>query len=126
MASEPMMACVGLLQQAGWQLAPTANPWHVVTELHAHRWWDAYLVDTATLSLLTDQGCGQRVQLIAPPAGSGTPRHQILGSTGLVSVERLPPLLADWPIPMNSPAPQEPPSQPAEPSQPSEPSQPAE
>ena len=114
MAIEPVMSCVGALQQAGWQLAPTANPWHVVTELHAHRWWDPYLVDTATLSLLTDLGCGQRVQLLAPPAGSGSPQHQILGSTGLVPVQQLPTLLADWPIPTSGPAPDESPADPAE------------
>lgn len=120
MASDPIMACVGLLQQAGWQLAPVANPWHIVTELHAHRWWDAYLVDIAALSLLTDQGCAQRVQLVAPPAGSATPRHHVLGSTGLVSVEQLSPLLADWPTPTSSPAPHEPSEHPAEPPEPAE------
>lgn len=107
MVTEPVRACVGALQQAGWQLAPTANPWHVITELHAHHWWNAQLVDTATLSLPTGHGCGQRVQITTPPEGIGPPQHQILGSTGLVPLDQLSTLLADWPTPTTSPAPDE-------------------
>lgn len=94
MDADPVWACVARLQQAGWQIAPAASPWQVVTDLYAHRWWSGQLVDSAVLSLTTGQGLAQRIQV---PASGGGLAHAVVGTTGLVPLEQLAPLVEEWP-----------------------------
>ncbi|WP_461143517.1 hypothetical protein [Salinifilum aidingensis] len=96
MQPDAVLACVGQLQQAGWQVSPVASPWQTVTEMHAHRWWSGQLVDAAHLSLTTGQGMLQRIQVTATATG---PAHIILADSGLVALEQLPAIAASWPAP---------------------------
>ncbi len=96
MQPDAVLACVGQLQQAGWQVAPVASPWQTVTEMHAHRWWSGQLVDAAHLSLTTGHGILQRIQVTATATG---PAHAILADSGLLPLDHLPALAASWPAP---------------------------
>ncbi|MHA6800269.1 hypothetical protein [Bounagaea algeriensis] len=96
MQPDAVLACVGQLQQAGWQVAPVASPWQAVTEMHAHRWWSGQLVDAAHLSLVTGQGMLQRIQVTATASG---PAHVILADSGLVALDQLPAIAVSWPAP---------------------------
>ncbi len=96
MQPDPVLACAGQLQQAGWQLAPVASPWQTVTEMHAHRWWSGQLVDVAHLSLTTGHGIVQRIQVTATANG---PAHVVLADSGLVALDQLPATAANWPAP---------------------------
>ena len=99
MEQDPALSCVTALQQAGWHVAPAANPWHVITEIHADRWWSPQVVDTAVLSISAGQGLLQRLQLQPPAHGSGLPEHWILASTEMQPFEELAMLLPSWSIP---------------------------
>ena len=99
MEPDPMQACVTALQQAGWHVAPAANPWHVITEIHADRWWSPQLLDTAVLSITTGQGLFQRLQLEPATSGPGLPQHQVVASSGLQPFDDLVRLLPIWSTP---------------------------